>query len=122
MCHIFTGFLDGADLPMVYGLADVVVSASEFETQGLSILEAMACGVPVVCRDARAFHDIITDGENGYLFSEPEGLADAIRRGLTASDKVIRGELDTAQENSRERSAAKLLELYDKVISKRRCE
>ena len=119
---VFTGFLDGADLPMVYGLADVVVSASEFETQGLSILEAMACGVPVVCRDARAFHDIITDGRNGYLFSDPEGLTDAIRRGLAASDEVIEGELETAQENSRERSAAKLLELYGNVISKRRCE
>lgn len=116
---LFTGFLDGDDLPMVYGMADVVLSASEFETQGLSILEAMACGVPVVCRDARAFHDIITDGVNGYLFSTPEELPDAILRGLSASEDVRQGGLNTALDNSREKSAERLTTLYNDIIARR---
>lgn len=117
---IFTGFLDGSDLLQLYSLADVVVSASEFETQGLSILEAMACGTPVVCRDARAFHDIIKDHVNGFLFSKPEELPLAIESAIHATEEVIDMELSTALKNSRENSAEQLIALYTKVTEGRK--
>lgn len=113
---IFTGFLEKDELLQLYSMADAVVSASAFETQGLSILEAMACGTPVVCRDARAFHDIITDRKNGFLFTDPEQLPETINCAIHATEEVIDMELSTAMENSRENSARKLIELYTKIV------
>lgn len=113
---IFTGFLEKDELLQLYNLADAIVSASAFETQGLSILEAMACGTPVVCRDARAFHDIITDRSNGFLFTDPEQLPDTIECAIHATEEVIDKELATAMENSRENSAEKLMRLYTKTV------
>lgn len=113
---IFTGFLEKDELLQLYSMADAVVSASAFETQGLSILEAMACGTPVVCRDARAFHDIITDRKNGFLFTNPEQLPETINCAIHATEEVIDMELSTAMDNSRENSARKLIELYTKIM------
>ena len=61
----FLGFIPDEDLPYAYAHADLLISCSAFETQGLSVLEAMSSGLPCVCRNARAFKDIIKDGENG---------------------------------------------------------
>lgn len=114
---IFTGFIPNAEVSKVYAASDALVSASEFETQGLSVLEAMATGIPVACRDARAFHDIIRDGENGYLFKNPEGCADAVNRALNASDDVREASLRTAHENSEDVVVGKLVKLYEELIT-----
>ncbi|MBR2254272.1 MAG: glycosyltransferase [Candidatus Methanomethylophilaceae archaeon] len=119
---IFAGFIGDAELPSVYAASDVVVSASEFETQGLSILEAMASGVPVACRNARAFKDIIRDGENGCLFDAPEGCAEAINRCLNDDGTLARGALATAEEFSEENSVRKLLDLYSELVNGARNE
>ena len=56
---IFAGFVPDDELPKYYNAADIAVSASKFETQGLSILEAMASGKTVACRNGRAFTEIV---------------------------------------------------------------
>jgi hypothetical protein len=71
----------------------------------------------VACCDARAFHDIITDGVNGFLFQGEEDCAKAIRRCLDASDEVRRSSLDTALENTESKAADRLLALYKDLIS-----
>ncbi len=114
---VFTGYIDNSLVSEAYAASDMLVSASRFETQGLSVLEAMACGLPVACCDARAFHDIIEDGVNGFLFQGEEDCADAIRRCLDASDEVRRNSLDTALENAESKSADRLLALYQELIS-----
>lgn len=65
-------FLDplfGEDLAALYRTADVVVNASVYhrENFGLSLAEAQACGVPVVCSDWGGFKDVVRHGETGYL-------------------------------------------------------
>jgi len=47
--------------------SDIYVSASKTEGLPLSILEAMACGLPIVATDAGGTRDIVHNGENGYL-------------------------------------------------------
>jgi 1,2-diacylglycerol 3-alpha-glucosyltransferase len=64
----FTGFVPDDELALYYSAADVVVSASRFETQGLTIAEAMGCGLPAACSDGRAFLDVVEEGVNGYFF------------------------------------------------------
>jgi 1,2-diacylglycerol 3-alpha-glucosyltransferase len=117
---VFTGYIENQNVVYAYAASDMLVSASRFETQGLSVLEAMASGLPVACCDARAFHDIIRDGENGFLFSGEEDCADAIKRCLDASEEVRRNSLATALDNSEDKTAERLEKLYSELIEARR--
>lgn len=56
------------ELAEYYASADVHVSASEFETLGNTVLEAFACGLPVVVPRTQGFQDTVKDGLTGYLF------------------------------------------------------
>ena len=59
--------------------ADVFVYASQTETQGLVVVEAMACGVPVVAVEAGGIPDAVRDGETGYLAPpSPAALAEKV--------------------------------------------
>ena len=113
---IFTGFVPDSDLPAFYNAADMAVSASKFETQGLSILEAMASGKTVACRNGRAFTEIVHDGENGYLFDDVDGCRAAILKALDAPAEVREASYRTALDNSRERSIEKYVEAYHLAI------
>ncbi|MGD1859621.1 MAG: glycosyltransferase family 4 protein [Leptolyngbyaceae cyanobacterium] len=64
----FVGYLAGEDLGAAYASADAFVFPSRTETLGLVLLEAMAAGCPVVAANAGGIPDIVTNGENGYLF------------------------------------------------------
>jgi len=66
-CH-FTGFVSVKQgLPEIYRSADLFVTASEIETQGIVLLEAAACGLPIVAVRATCIPEIVHDGVNGYL-------------------------------------------------------
>jgi glycosyltransferase involved in cell wall biosynthesis len=80
---IFTGQVPDVDLPDVYRLADVFVTASLHEGFCVPVLEAMASGVPVVASRATALPETV--GEAGLLFApdDPEDLATQVRRLLT---------------------------------------
>lgn len=117
---VFTGFVPDEELPAFYNAADIAVSASKFETQGLSILEAMASGRTVACRNGRAFTEIVKDGENGYLFDDEEGCREAILKALDAPQKVRDASYRTAVENSRERSIEKYIQAYNLAIETKR--
>lgn len=55
--------------PVIYGAADVFVSVSDNfqESFGITLLEAMACGIPVIATDWNGYRDIVLQGESGYL-------------------------------------------------------
>lgn len=64
---IFTGSLRGQDLAVAYASADVFVFASQVETFGNVVLEAMASGLPVIAYDYACAHQYLTHGVNGWL-------------------------------------------------------
>ncbi len=64
---VFTGYLNGQDLARAYASADVFFNASITETFGNVTLEAMACGLPLVCADATGSRSLVDQGMNGYL-------------------------------------------------------
>lgn len=112
-----TGFVDKNDLPAYYNTADVCVSCSRFETQGLSIMEAMACRKPIVCPNARAFSVIIDDRKDGFLFDGGiEDMADKIRSALECDDTIGQAAMNKAQSYSKENCARMLVDLYNHVI------
>lgn len=89
---IKVGFVTDSQLRGLYSAADVMVTASTFETQGLCALEALSCGTPVVAADAMALPEMIKEGYNGYLFSPTDSseCASKILKVLTASPKLKR--------------------------------
>lgn len=115
---IFTGFIPDADLPDYYKAADVFVSASKFETQGITMLEAMACGKPVVSINYRAVTDFVINGENGYLYDEySENIARTIEMAMNADTRISRNARRTAEKYSKENCARTLSELYTRTLN-----
>ena len=115
---VFAGFVPDDELISYYSSADLFISASKFETQGLTSLEAMACEVPALCANGRAFKDVIVDGENGYLFeTTEEDCARAIRLGLENLESLKKGARRTAETYSMQNTAKALEALYKDVIA-----
>jgi glycosyltransferase involved in cell wall biosynthesis len=76
-----TSFLGSiSDVRPVLQAADLVVQPSHFEALGLSAIEALACGAPVVACAVGGLLDFVVDGENGRLCppQDPQALAAAI--------------------------------------------
>ncbi|KAB8130731.1 glycosyltransferase family 4 protein [Gracilibacillus oryzae] len=65
---IFTGMVPPKDIPSYYRTADVFVSASNSETQGLTYIEALASGLPALCRKDPCLESVVENGVNGWLF------------------------------------------------------
>lgn len=65
---IFTGKVSWEEIPKYYSIASVFATASKSETQGLTVIEAMAASIPVVCISDESFKDALIDGLNGYFF------------------------------------------------------
>lgn len=64
----FSGFISNKEeLAKIYQAADVFITASEIETQGIVILEAAACGLPIVAVNTTCIPEIVHHGCNGYL-------------------------------------------------------
>ncbi|MFT4235069.1 MAG: glycosyltransferase [Microbacterium sp.] len=84
----FHGRATDEQLRRVLTEASVFAIASVAELQSIAALEAMASGLPIVAADAVALPHLVTNGENGYLFTpgDADGLADKLRKVLTASD------------------------------------
>lgn len=72
------------DVPAVLRSLDLVVNASSSEPFGLSILEAQACGVPVIGANSGGIPEFVVDGETGLLVApgRPDALAAALSRML----------------------------------------
>jgi glycosyltransferase involved in cell wall biosynthesis len=82
----FLGFRNQSELPALYAAADVVALTSAFETWGLVINEALACGTPVAAADAAGcVPDLVTpDTGAAYETGNVPALADALERVLQA--------------------------------------
>lgn len=87
----FTGWLDRAVIPEYLNAADLYVSTSLSDSTSVSLLEAMACGLPVVVSDAPANLEWVKDGDNGYIIprKKPGILAERIIA-LLANDSLQR--------------------------------
>ncbi|MDQ1728475.1 MAG: hypothetical protein QOD33_600, partial [Pyrinomonadaceae bacterium] len=63
----FTGRVEQNEIIAQYQYADIYLNGSEIDNQPLSILEAFACGLPVVTTDAGGIPDMISDGQTGFV-------------------------------------------------------
>ncbi|MFQ6012083.1 MAG: glycosyltransferase [Thermoplasmata archaeon] len=116
---LFAGFVPDQELPSYYAAADVLTIASQFETQGMVALEAMACGKPVVAVDYRAFPEYIADGRNGFLFppGDASGFCLSVLAALECGEEVEELARETAEGFSWEDTTEKLVALYEDMAA-----
>ncbi len=81
----FVGKVEPQNMAALYDQADLFINASKIDNQPLSILEAFACGLPVVTTRAGGITCMVTDGETGLLTEcgDEEALAAGVVRLLT---------------------------------------
>lgn len=65
-------------IPTYYACGDCFVSASLSETQGMTFIEALACGLPVFARPDEVLTDIVVEGDSGYFFKTPKEFAEKL--------------------------------------------
>ena len=95
---LFLGFKTGKELAHWYANADVFVFPSKWETFGIVMIEAMACGTPVAAYPADGPKDVIDEGVTGFMDND---LATAVHRCLGLSrDKVFEGSKRWSWENA----------------------
>ncbi|MDD3206627.1 MAG: glycosyltransferase family 4 protein [Lachnospiraceae bacterium] len=68
-CVIFTGAVNWSEIQNYYALGNVFVSASTSETQGLTYVEALASGKPLLVKKDECLNEILEYGKNGYSFT-----------------------------------------------------
>ena len=86
---IFTGKVPWEKTKLYYNMADIFVTASKTETQGLTVIEAMAASTPVVAIDDESFNTTVIDDLTGYLFNTQEEYIEAIEK-LLRDDELIK--------------------------------
>jgi glycosyltransferase involved in cell wall biosynthesis len=113
------GYLPYGDIPSLYNLARLLVYPSLFEGFGLPLVEAMACGCPIVCSNVTAMPEVV---KNAALFFTPtseEDIADKIWS--VWNDDSLRGQLvlkgrERVKQFQWERSARETIEVYRKAL------
>ncbi|HEV3343991.1 MAG TPA: glycosyltransferase family 1 protein [Pirellulales bacterium] len=92
----FFGYLKGEELAAAYASADAFVYASETETMGNVVLEAMASGLPVIVPRAGGIPSLLVHGEDGLMFA-PGDKADAVASlQAVLGDEALRRRLGAA--------------------------
>lgn len=114
------GYVDARRLAEAYRQASVYVLPSRYEGFGLTVLEAMACGTPVVCSDIPALREVAGEAALFVPPGDADALAAAIRRLL--ADPETAGRLRSAGvhralEFSWRRTAAETLKAYEWVAA-----
>ena len=118
---LFTGKVPWNEVPLYYMLSSVFVTASKSETQGLTVIEAMAASKPVVAINDESFSLVIESYKDGILFNDDKEYKDAIY--MLYKDRKLRDKISlearkTANNYSDLSYAKKVLEVYKKVINK----
>jgi glycosyltransferase involved in cell wall biosynthesis len=78
----FAGQIGQRDLPRFYRMADVYISSSHVDGSSVSLMEALACGLPCLVSDIPANKEWVFEGQNGWLF--PDGDADFLAKKILA--------------------------------------
>jgi len=117
---IFAGAVPEAELPAHYALADVYVHTGREESFGLSVIEALTLGLPVVSVAEGGPCDTVQDGVSGYLVPAGEAALGSAIAGLLSDPSKARsmgqaGAAFVASHYDWKRGAATLLQVLDKV-------
>lgn len=107
------GYVDQDRLVELYRGAACVVQPSRYEGFGLPVLEAMACGTPVVAVEEPALREVAGDAA---IFVDEDGLADGIRRALAEREHLVVAGLERVRAFSWRAAAERTLAVYREIL------
>ncbi len=117
---IFTDKVDPKDAPAYYHLGDAYAFASVTETQGLTYLEALAAGLPIILRYDESYKDVIKDGINGFVYTDTNQLANQINKVINLSPKdrenIIENGYKSLEPYTLEKFYSSVMEVYKETI------
>lgn len=115
---VFAGARPWDEITHYYQLADVFVSASTSETQGLTYIEALASGVPVVARKDECLDGVLLEGQNGYEFVDQTTFCNGMDAVLWNERNVpyMKNAIESTEQFSTEQFAAKVENIYYHVV------
>jgi glycosyltransferase involved in cell wall biosynthesis len=120
----FGGHVSQADLPRWYHMADLYISPSHVDGSSVSLMEALASGLPCLVSDIPGNREWIENGVNGWLFRDgdvdelEEKILNAIKN-RRSFDEIGKAARKTAEEKADwKKNFGKLLETYNKVVSR----
>lgn len=118
-CVVFTGPKESQLVPSYYHASHLFVSASITETQGLTFIEAMASGIPVLARYDKNLDGVIQHGKNGFFFKDKDDLVQYVLK-LSHEDLSLLSK--QATEDAMQYSSAyfykNIMNVYQKALSK----
>jgi len=119
------GFVDEDEKVRLLQRAHVSVQPSEKEGWGLTVIEANACGTPVIAADAPGLRDSVRDGETGLLVApgDEKALAAALMRVFgdgNLRERLSRGAIEWAARFRWERAAAEIGDAIDQACGRER--
>ena len=115
---IFTGYVDEKDLPSIYNLATIFVLPSLYEGFGLTPLEAMQCGCPVVTSNVSSLPEIVGNAAikvSPYSVKEIEDAIYSLLTNKKLRKKYIKKGLKQAKKFNWKKCAEETLEVYQEV-------
>jgi 1,2-diacylglycerol 3-alpha-glucosyltransferase len=112
---IFTGYVEDGILPNLYACADAIAFPSNFDTQGLVVLEAMACGTPVVVRKGSAASEFVKDRKNGQVFSDHFDFHEKIVAAVKNRKELGKEAAETAKQFEIGKITERLIEIYESL-------
>ena len=113
---IFVGEVENAKLKLYYALFDVFVTASNFETQGLTYFEAALSGCLILAKEDKAIEGVFTDGVNALIYKDFYQWTERIEKALFRNNKKITDEAkNTMKQYSPDKWAKKMLTIYQEI-------
>lgn len=119
----FTGAVD--DPVPYYAASDVYVQPTFYDPCSLVVLEALGCGLPVITTRLNGAGELVTEGKEGYLLSDPADAQELLSRMEMFFDTDLRRRMGTAaralaEKHSFERNVRQVLAIYEEVLAERR--
>jgi glycosyltransferase involved in cell wall biosynthesis len=108
------GFVDKPELARLYRGAAALILPSRFEGFGLPVLEAMACGTPVVAASEPALREV---GGDAVVYAEGGDYAGAVRRALAERELLVAAGLERARKFSWAETARLTVAAYRQVLA-----
>ncbi len=118
---IFTGAVGRERLTDLYLAGDLYMMLSKFDTFGMVVLEAMAVGLPVIVSHSVGAKDLIEEGKNGFVITDPSDANQVASKIQFLFDQNKRKSMSaaayrTASQNTWDIVASKYSDLYEEVL------